>query len=409
MPVDFARVPPRVRVPPPPRPAIILWAILLVIMIGAGAGLTFWQWPAGKPTNTLGFWCCAIVYPVFAWVLVLCFARGIAYARRVDAMAINHVSARIEQERHAQASEPLAVLGYAWCFSGDAQENTAEGIGNGRLKLDTRSSAAEPGTDVCARWLEVPGLSFSSGNVLLEHKRHQALCNWLVARMIDRLGGALAVLPNQTTLHVDVCNETLVDLHEVQSRLQALILEIAPTLKLELHAHGEHMPLFRTDAWHDRLKPREGRLLVALQLRNALSERLQDGVAEAGVALLLGRPHVDGCQPALRLHRPAKGKADGKSEPFDLAVRWGQATAAQIRTIWNHCLSEDLARPVKSASHFNQQAQWIDVGTTVGDCGGVGAWLATALALEHAALTGQPQLILSEQDGDLVALVCKSS
>ena len=151
MPVDFARVPPRVRVPPPPHPAIILWTLLLVVMIGAGAGLTFWQWTAGKPTNTLGFWCCAVVYPVFAWVLVLCFARGIAYARRGDAMAINHVSARIERERHAQASEPLAVLGHAWCFSGDAQENTAEGIANGRLKLDTRPSAAEPGTDVRAQ------------------------------------------------------------------------------------------------------------------------------------------------------------------------------------------------------------------------------------------------------------------
>jgi hypothetical protein len=37
MPIDFNRVPPRVEVPPPPQPSMIVWIVLLVLMIGAGA------------------------------------------------------------------------------------------------------------------------------------------------------------------------------------------------------------------------------------------------------------------------------------------------------------------------------------------------------------------------------------
>ncbi len=407
MPIDFARVPPRVSVPPPPRPSVILWAILLVLMIAAGAGLTVLLWAAGEPSGTPWFWCCAIVYPILAWAFLLCCWLGGAYARRSEAMAINRVSNAAEQQCHAQASKPLAVLAYAWCFSADERENGAEGIVNGGLQLGTRPSAAEPGTDVSARWLEVPGRPFFPGNALTEYARHRVVCDWLLGRLVDRVGDALAALPAHTVLQVDLCAKSAMDLADVQARLQALILARAPTLQVAVNVSEEHFSLFRVDAWHDSLKPREVRLLIALQLRKAISERLQDGVAEAGVALLLSRPGTGlNHKTSLQLHRPAKGAADGEDQPFALAMRWGQTAASHIKTIWSHVLTEDLNHSVKYAPQLSQDTQWIDVGTSVGNCDGAGAWLAAALAMEHAKLTANPQLVLSEQDGDLVALVC---
>ncbi|MBP0634213.1 hypothetical protein [Cupriavidus sp. AcVe19-6a] len=409
MPIDFERVPPRVPVPAPPRPLVVLWATLLAVMMGTGAGLTVLLWPTGQPSNTLWFWCCAIVYPILAWAFLLCCSRGIAYARCSEAMTINHVSDKIEQECHALASEPLAVLGHAWCFSSQDTENDAEGVVNGSLQLDARPSAAEPGTDVSARWLEIPGMPFYPGNELIEHKRHRAIGNWLLTRLVERVGGGLAALPAHTVLHVDVCVHSLAESAEMQARLQEVLMAKAPTLQVRINASRNHFLLFRADDWHDQTKPREAHLLLAIQLRKAISELLQDGVAETGVALLVAQPGSLRNAPALHLHRPAKGKADGKHEAFELAVRWCGADASQVRTIVIHALSEELTHSVKSSSQFSQDVRWVDVGTSVGNCDGAGAWLATALALEHARHTGSPQLVLAEQGNELIALMCKTS
>lgn len=409
MPVDFERVPPRVQVPPPARPAPILWAILIVVIVALGATLTVVLWPKGAPSNTLWFWCCVALFPSFAWLFLFSVSRGITHARRCEAIAINHVSDRFEQERHTLASRPLVVLGHAWCFSALDKDNDAESVVNGSLQLGTRPSAAQPGTDVNARWLEIPGAPFYPGNKLVEHRRHQAVSSWLLERLVDHVGSGLASLPAHTVLHVDVCSRSLAKLAEVQVRLQELILAKAPTLQLKINASEEHFPLFHVDDWHDQIQPREARLLVCLQLRKAISALLQDGVAEAGIALLVAQPGIVLNTPSLHLHRPAKGKADGKHEASDLAVRWCRANAAQVRTIWSHALPDDVMRRVKASPQFNQSAQQVDISTTIGNCGGAGAWLATALALELVRLNGSPQLVLSQQGDDLIALACKAS
>ncbi|QWE96345.1 hypothetical protein [Cupriavidus sp. EM10] len=72
-------------------------------------------------------------------------------------------------------------------------------------------------------------------------------------------------------------------------------------------------------------------------------------------------------------------------------------------------MSEVLMRSAKSSSKLSRGAQWLDVATTVGNCNGVGAWLATVLALKHARQTGGPQLVLSELDNELIGLACKLS
>ncbi|CAG9168041.1 hypothetical protein [Cupriavidus pinatubonensis] len=409
MPIDFKRIPPRIPVPPPPRPSIILWTFLLASIVALGAGLTVALWPKSTPSHTLWFWCCAAIYPIFVWSALLCCSLGIGYARRSEAMAINRVNDSIEQERHTLASMPLAVLGHAWCFSSNDEENDAQGVFNGTLHLDFKPSVGQLGTDVRARWLEIPGDPFYSGNVLLENVRHEALCDWVLGRLIERIGGPLKALPSHTILHVDLCLKSLVNPDRVEGSLQKLILAKAPSLQIKITGSPDHVSLFRVDDWHGQLRPGEAVLLLSLHFRRSISELLDDGDAEAGVALLVARPGAMHRDPSLRLHRPATGTIDAEGEPFARALRWGGVEASQIHTIWSHALADDLAHPVKAAPQFSQDLQWTDVSATVGQCDGTGPWLALVLALEHARLTGGPELVLSQQGDELIALVCKTS
>jgi len=100
MPVDFVRIPPRAKVPEVSRPSILVWALLLCLMLGAGASLTIFAWPAGKPTNTAGFWFRAAVLPVLMWGLLLACRFAWTYVRVNAALATNRTADDIEKQRH---------------------------------------------------------------------------------------------------------------------------------------------------------------------------------------------------------------------------------------------------------------------------------------------------------------------
>jgi hypothetical protein len=411
MPIDFARVPPRVTVPELPQPSKLGWAALLILVMCMGAALMIFLWPAGRPTNTAWFWFCVLGYPTLMWAFLLCCRFGYAHVQRAGAMATNRVSESEGQKCHELASVPLAVLGHAWRFSCNAQENGIEGLVNGSVTMSTRPSKAEPRIDVNARWFEIPGKPFYAGNELDEHARHRVVCDWLLDRLINDLSAGLSALPARTALHVDLCVQSACELAYVHARLQELMSAKRPALRVTVKTNREHSSLFKADAWHDNATPNEAYLFIAIQLRNAISERLQDGTAETGIALLLSHPDVARKilppRISLSLHRPAIGPADAVSQTLELAARWGRADSTQIKTVWSHALSGELMRLVKSSPSFGEHKQWIDLSATVGICDGAGAWLATALAAEHASLTDDPQFVLTQEGNDLIALVCR--
>ncbi|MGF6413155.1 hypothetical protein [Paraburkholderia sp. MM5482-R1] len=410
MPIDFARIPPRIPVPAPPQLSKTVWLVLLGVVLCLGAALTIFLWPKGRPTNTVWFWFCVVGYPMLAWAFLLCCRLGYLYARRSGAIAANRVSDHETEKCHALASEPLALLGHAWCFSSDHDENGIEGLVDGSLVLRPRASRAEPNTDVSARWLELPDQQFHAGNELTEHARHQAVCNWLLVRLIDSLAPQLMALPARTTLQVESSLHSVLEDTDVRALLQQLVSAKSPSLRVTMTPPPAPSSVFQADAWFDRMRPPVVHLLVAVRLRNAVSERLQDGVAEAGVALLLGHPSLAKTMtgnPPLLLHRPARGPVDTVGETLGHAMRWGKAASTRVKTVWSHGLSPELEVAIKSASKLDGQRSKIDLKTTVGDCGAAGGWLATALAAELAARTGDPQLVLTPDGGDLIALVCR--
>ncbi|KVO94345.1 hypothetical protein [Burkholderia ubonensis] len=409
MPVDFNRVPPRVEVPPPPQVSMIVWTVLLVLVTGAGAGLTIMLWPTGRPTNTLWFWLCAAGYPFMAWTFLLCSWFGYGYARRNQAIATNRVSDDAEQACHAMAGRPLAILGHAWCFAANNSENSLEGILTGTELAKLRPSDAVADSEVNARWLDIPGMRFYPGNELAEHARHHAVCTWLLERLIDRLLPQLNTLPPRTKLQVELHHRSRLKSVAVETRLQEMLAERVPVLKVDVVPGEYTIPLFRTDAWHDNRDVNTAHLLVAVELRDAISAVLSDGVAEAGVALLVGRPrHTTAAMPVgLRLHRPAKGTLDAAARTIELAARWGQSSRDRLRTVWAHGLTSDSGSAVRQAASFPDETRWIALDTSVGDCSGTGPWLAVALAAESARTTGDPQIVLCGEGKELIALVCR--
>ncbi|RQR49644.1 hypothetical protein DIE19_31425 [Burkholderia sp. Bp9126] len=395
MPVDFNRVPPRVEVPPAPQASMIVWTVLLVLVMGVGAGLAIMLWPTGRPTNTLWFWFCVAGYPFLAWAFLLFAWLGYGYVRRNQAIATNRVSDQTEQACHAMAGRPLAILGHAWCFAANDPENSLEGILTGSELAKLRPSGAVPDNEVNARWLDVPDMHFQPGNELAEHARHHAVCTWLLARLIDRLLPQLRALPPRTKLQVELHHQSRLKSEAVETRIRELLAERVPALKVDMGSGEQGHSLFRADAWLDNRDVNTAYLLVAIELRDAISAVLSDGVAEAGVALLAGHPRL--ASPAtslgLRLHRPAKGTFDANARTLELAARWGQSSCDRLRTVWAHGLTSDSASAVRQAASFPDETRWLPLETSVGDCSGAGPWLAVALAAENARTTGDPQLV----------------
>ncbi|MEX3917146.1 hypothetical protein AB4Y43_13045 [Paraburkholderia sp. BR10872] len=409
MPVDFKRVPPRVEVPPAPRASIIAWTVLLVLILGVGAGLAIMLWPTGRPTNTLWFWFCVAGYPFLAWAFLLFAWLGYGYVRRNQAIATNRVSDKAEQACHAVAGRPLAILGHAWCFAANDSENSLEGILTGAELAKLRPSGAVPASEVNARWLDIPDMHFHPGNELAEHARHHAVCTWLLARLIDRLLPQVRGLPPGTKLKIELHHQSRLKSEAVETRIRGLLAEQVPALKVDMGSGEQGHSLFRTDAWLDNRDDNIAYLLVAIELRDAISALLSDGVAEAGVALLAGHPRlVSPVMPVgLRFHRPAKGTFDTAARTLKLAARWGQSSCDGLRTVWAHGLTSDSASAVRQSTSFPEETRWFPLETSVGDCSGAGPWLAVALAAESARTTGDPQLVVCGEGKELIALTCR--
>ncbi|CAN0625834.1 conserved protein of unknown function [Burkholderia multivorans] len=409
MPVDFNRVPPRVEVPSPPRVSMIVWTVLLVLVMGAGPGLTITLWPTDRPTNTLWFWFCVVGYPLLAWAFLLFAWLGYGYVRRNQAIATNRVSEEAEQACHATAGRPLAILGHAWCFSADDSENSLEGIRAGAELAKLRPSGAVPDSEVNARWLDIPDMHFHPGNELAEHARHHAVSTWLLERLIDRLLPNLKALPPGTRLQVELLHRSRLKSDAVKARMRELLAERMPALKFDVALAEHDIPLFRTDAWLDDRGVNTACLLVAIELHDAISTVLSDGVAEAGVALLVGRPRLASppMPVGLRLHRPAKGAFAAAAPTLELAVGWGQSSPDRLRAVWAHGLTSDSMSAVRQAASIPDETRWIALEMPIGNCAGAGPWLAVALAAESARATGDPQLVLGGEGEELTALVCR--
>ncbi|WP_162068634.1 hypothetical protein [Burkholderia sp. THE68] len=408
MPIDFERIPPRVDVPPAPRPSALLWAALLCLALCIGVTVTVLSWTDGSPTSNAWFWLCAVGYPVLGCGFLLVASLAYRHTARQSALAQNRVSEQTEQTCHTAASRPLAVHGYGWRFSSDKDLNSLQSLVDGKVQSELRASAAFPGKDVNARWIDVPDEPFYPGNELGEHARHLAVCDWLISSVLDDLAESLRKLPAHTGLHVHLCLQSGLKPEPVVEQLRRTLKIRYPSLNSTIN-HEEALSIFATDAWLDQEIEKTVHLVIAIQLRDAISKLLDGGVAEAGTALLLGdlRWSKDAGAPALCLHRPARGEMEEVAKLIGLASRWGCVDATDLDSVWTQGTSVDGLGQIRRAANIDAEISWRQIEASVGDCSEAGVWLAAALAAANANSTSKPQLILCAQGHELIALVCR--
>ncbi|MDR5798292.1 hypothetical protein QCE49_33370 [Caballeronia sp. LZ008] len=408
MPIDFERIPPRADVPMAPRPSALLWLALLCLALCIGATITVLSWTGGSPVASAWFWLCAVGYPVLGWSFLLAASLAYGHTALHSALARNWVSEQAEQACHTAASRPLAIFGYGWRFSSDKEENSLQSLLGGKVESKLRPSGAFPGKDVHARWIDVPGEPFYPGNELGEHTRHLAVCDWLIASLLNDLAEPLADIPWDMSLHVHLCLQSRLKPERVVKHVRRELYKRHPLLKTRVE-YDQTLSIFATDAWLDLQDEKVLHLVIAMQLREAISTLLDAGVAEVGTALLLGEPtSLKGTNvQALRLHRPARGEKNEVGNVLGLASRWGEADTKNLDSMWIQGLPADDFGEIRRAASLQEGTPWRQIEASVGDCAGAGQWLASALAAANADSTANPQLVLCAQDNELIALVCR--
>jgi hypothetical protein len=407
MPVDFSRIPPRVDVPDLARPSIVGWALLLCLLVVGCTAMAVFVWPGAKSDSVL-FWFCAIVFPIFAWSFLLSCRFAYLFGRINSALATNRTCDAIEIECHESSSGPLAVLGYVWKFSSDEEENALGGLVDGKTKLRPVSSLAKPNTDVIARWLDVPGLEFYAGNALTEHARQTSVCEWLLSQLVNEIAPQLQRLPARASVIVDLCIDSVLEHATVGEKLLSLLKHTLRPSRIVVNPPKRELSLFHADSWFDDGHPDRVNLLVAIQLRNAVSATLANGVAETGSMLLVSSPSIArhiGEKSVLSLHRPAKGTTEELVETLKLAVRWGKTSLVDVGATWRTGLSKQAVRSIRSSCQFGRNTGTVNLDASVGNAGIGRAWLAATLGAANAAATNEPQLVIAQEGNDLLALV----
>ncbi|MGF6373313.1 hypothetical protein OKW40_006129 [Paraburkholderia sp. RAU6.4a] len=395
MPVDFDALPARGAIPDG-RQAVVPWLIAVVIIVAAGAATSIATWPAGRPTQTPWFWIRMFGLPLLVW-LGLYFGWGFLGAHRLrNALADNAAIDRKEARLHGDASVPFAVMAQSWRFSGDAGQNRLEDA------MKTRESTENPAG---SGGLVIPGRAFFRGNEADELRRHAVVLEWLLVELIRPL---MAPLKAAHGLTVWLCldSDLTADVAKTVITRAWATLGLRYAEKVQLL---EPMSLYSLDAWFDMGARNARHLAIAVQLRGAISGGIQAGQAEAGAAVLLTGTSAESPDSGVpvRVHRPSRGTAGSLDEVVANALRWGHCAEGGIDTVWNPGLVEPLAAALRSLDGSVNEAPAVELVRTIGDAGVATPWLALALAAANAQESVSPQLILDQQGGELVAMICR--
>lgn len=390
MPIDFGALPPRAAISDA-RKAIIPWLIALIFVLSAGAAISIMSWPAGRPTQTLWFWIRTFGLPLLVWLFSYSSWRFMHANRLRNALVDNAAIDGKERQLHADASVPLMVIGESWRTPGIADQGGRKDV----IKVGESDKMAE---------LCIPGTPFFLGNSADEVHRHAALLEWLLVELLRPLVHEL----KDSRTAVWLCLDSMLsdELAKAAIARAWAALGLGRPEKVQLR---EAMTLYAIDGWLDGRTFYCRHLAIAVQLRSAISGELRAGQAEAGAAVLLGGVQA-GARDSTALvcaHRPARCRIESLDKGIANALRWGHSADGSIETTWNSGLDEPLAKAFRSLGTPVSGVPAIELAQTVGDAGVATPWLALALAAAKTRASGGAQLILNQQGGDLVAMICR--
>lgn len=388
MPVELPESQSREAAPTPPRPFV--WLTLFVVFMLVGVVDTLLTWPKTEPMGSAWFWTRLLALPALAWAIA--FGLRLYYfdeeTDRLDAE-----KEVLEADRAIAltfAQEPLAVLGHAYvCVLG--RENVGGEIAGGKSVLVAQTPHAG-GKAIRHTALDVSVTA-------KEPERYRACFGELIERMSEVVADLPRTAPLDVRIHLpaNVDQELLCETWETCWHEAGLRIAAASLL-------SSGPGLMALDEWLDiKGGPalEKFTLFVSVQL-NAIPT---ENSAESAVGLLLGWAPLAarrGLKPLAMLHRPVEADETKLNEAVTKALLWGNATADQIKDIWQSGLQrKDKTALINSTSKFSLGASKADdlsgihdIDVALGYPGVAAGWLAATLAIEHAAQTHTAQLFV---------------
>ncbi|CAG4928522.1 hypothetical protein [Paraburkholderia saeva] len=369
--------------------------------MAAGAGAALFTWPKNAPTGTPTFWIHVVVYPALACV-ILYGLRLLYFERQTDRLAAEREDWEEKcTEATVFAQEPLALLASGYlCALGSLDAADAIVTGSRPLGSQVPSAGKEA--------IRYTTLSLIDDQLLAD--RYASCFRELLAMTDD----SLRAIPESIPFAVYLDYSGNIEATELCDIWQTCWAQTGHRV-VETSVLARDKGVMALDAWLDSYG---GPALekIALFVTVQLHEAPPINSTEAAVALLLGwEPLVqrNGLSVQALLHRPVEQSDSTLRDVVETALLWGRTRAGHVTDVWQTGLALadkpallDIASEIKlGASQTDELEGFHDIDPAIGHAGIADAWLAVALAAEHAVNTGEPQMVVSRQHAMRLAVV----
>lgn len=400
MPVELPARPSDAELPSPPN--AIVWMLLFVAYMMGGVVSTLLAWPRSEPAGSAWFWTRSLLLPALAWCMTFGL-RKFYYDEEIDRLLAEQEVVEADRARAIEfAREPLAVLGLAYsCAMG------AYGVAHA-IATDNKTALMSRSPRPNAAPVRHTALSPMEGEA--EKGRYGALFLSLLADVDDVLRDLPQGVPLDVRLQVSDAEDRELLLENWKRYWEKQHYPQATASVIEA-AQG----LMALDEWLD-IQGGPSLEKVTLFVAAQLHAQPPENSGEAGVALIFAWPPLAErlrLKPIALVHRPVRSIAQQVDEALSTASQWGGVSATEIRNIWQAGLTARDKPPllrVASASGSESAedaplSAMHDIDIALGDAGAARDWLATALAIEHAWQSGEPQLIAVRERAFSAAVV----
>ncbi|KWA30833.1 hypothetical protein WT39_09015 [Burkholderia territorii] len=372
---------------PPRPPGAIVWIALFAVFMVGGVAIALLTWPKTEATDSLWFWVRLLVLPAVSFALTFGL-RLLYYEQELERLQAENEARQRDREKAIQfASEPLAVLGYAY-LSGVGSANLASKIVQGDTALEAQTAASG------AEGVRHTALESIHGETLA--RRYRACFDELVAMIRPTIEAVPHDVRLDVRLHIPEGPEREAQLEAWRGAWRQAALRRAEVTPLSVE-----QGLMAVDEWLD-VKGGHSLEKFTLFVSVQLYDTPPAGTGEAAVAILLGWAPLAarrGLDIIAMLHRPVEAVIDGLPEAMSKAVLWGNTASQNVKDLWEAGLDgEDGSALLDAASEVKLGVTGgagfdglHDIDAAVGHPGLCAGWLAVVAAIEHGAQAGSPQ------------------
>ncbi|MBV8273421.1 MAG: hypothetical protein JO067_14230 [Cupriavidus sp.] len=412
MAVDFSRLPKEIPVPEKgPKP--LAWSLIFITLAVLGIVISLWSWPRDSETRTAWFWVCVVVFPVCLSAVIVLRRFSHFHKRRNEALAFNAAIKGYHTAVFDAASIPLAVLASAYLLDADETGNSFDAI---RKRGDSPPTYQSRGSRemIVASHIEPDAAALSFD----DQARQRAVLSWVLQSFLARIHQPLAAVPEQVPVVVRLEVESALDRSAVLEAWEELPASARPARLTDQPLCEPSGGIDLVDTILDCRVPAVRdvvTVLISVKLNNAREADPDPGSWEAACMMVFCPAHLAReyqLPVAGWFHRPqAESGAPPDEGALHHALRWGRTDANSVGGVISAGLKGEAASRLRTGLRKAGRTGEAEVspGFTLDALadmpGPVAPWLASALALEQATLSGSPYIVGTQNNESVLLAV----